>query len=100
MKDTATALPNGTTQFIILPTMMRQYLFHVFSPTPDITSLKIFFQFNSYKYIIFSFTSLYSCFIFKYLLLFKISFVNFLFVAFLLLYRSFTWLCSKIYKFF
>lgn len=43
MKDT-TALPNGITQFIILPTMMRQYLFHAFSPTPDITSLKIFFN--------------------------------------------------------
>ena len=36
MKDNATALPNGITQFIILPTMMRQYLFPVFSPIPDI----------------------------------------------------------------
>ena len=99
MKDNATALPNRITQFIILPTMMRQYLFPVFSPIPDITSLKIFFQSNSYKYLIFNFTSLYSCFILKYLLLFKISFVNFLFIAFLL-YRSFTLLCSKIYKLF
>ena len=42
MKDTAVALPNGISQLIILPTMMRQYLFHIFSPISDM-SLKVFF---------------------------------------------------------
>ena len=42
MKDTATVFPNGISQPIILPTMMKPYLFHIFSSISDNVFKNIF----------------------------------------------------------